>query len=232
MILPSIVGMSTEDYLQANVLMPLGMLSTTFYPFGPDFDDRLMPLRYGQVKPVSPDDHQDRLVAGEKFEWQELNGQMDLLTLPRKWVLPCWLKISSFSPVLTLPGCRREHIEYPVAGGGIYSKTSDYVLLLQYLLSHKAHLDDPSSPEAKVKILSDASVRSLFEPTLPTSAQESLIKMYNPYLDIQPSEGGLLQPGDANWSTAMAIYKPQDGRRRSGWGRLSGSVGWGGAAGT
>jgi CubicO group peptidase (beta-lactamase class C family) len=68
--LPTLVGKSTEEYLQENVLRPLGMTGTTFYPF--DRGERLMPLRYGrgaeEGKPV----------------WEELNGQMDLLTLPRK----------------------------------------------------------------------------------------------------------------------------------------------------
>jgi CubicO group peptidase (beta-lactamase class C family) len=127
---------------------------------------------------------------------------------------------------------RREEIEYPVAGGGIYSKTSDYVLLLQYLLRQKLALENPSRvTPSPVKILSDDAIRSLFSPTLPESAYESLLAMYNPYLANSAAED-MLKPGDADWSTAMAIYKPKNGRRRGGWGRLPGSVGWGGAAGT
>lgn len=39
-------------------------------------------------------------------------------------------------------------------------------------------------------------------------------------------------PGEVDWTTGMALYKPKDGCRRGGWGRHAGSVGWGGAAGT
>ncbi len=119
-----------------------------------------------------------------------------------------------------------------MAGGGIYSKTSDYVLLLQYLLRHKLSLDQPSKTcSPRVKILSDSAIHSLFSPTLPESAYESLLSMYNPYLALTSAEN-MLKPGDADWSTAMAIYNPKSGRRLCGWGRLPGSVGWGGAAGT
>lgn len=46
--LPTIVGTGTEEYLQENVLKPLGMSSTTYYPFSPGFKDKLMPLRFGR----------------------------------------------------------------------------------------------------------------------------------------------------------------------------------------
>lgn len=125
---------------------------------------------------------------------------------------------------------RREEIEYPVSGGGIYSRTSDYILLLQNLLAHYLSLTSDTVPRPDTTVLSDTSVRSLFNPTLPESAFGSLIEMYNPYLSL--IDGDKLVPGEANWSTAMAIYSPKDDRRRSGWGRRAGSVGWGGAAGT
>jgi CubicO group peptidase (beta-lactamase class C family) len=48
LILPEIVGTGTEEYLQENVLKPLGMNSTTYYPFTEEFKDRLMPLRFGR----------------------------------------------------------------------------------------------------------------------------------------------------------------------------------------
>lgn len=48
LILPEIVGMGTEEYLQQNVLKPLGMNSTTYYPFTEEFKDKLMPLRFGR----------------------------------------------------------------------------------------------------------------------------------------------------------------------------------------
>jgi hypothetical protein len=124
----------------------------------------------------------------------------------------------------------REEIEYPVAGGGVYSRPADYVTLLRNLLSHYMSLTTASPPPA-TKILSDSSVRSLFAGTLPQSAKAGLVKMYNPYLDIvDPAE--TLGEEDVDWSTAMAIYRPNGGTRRDGWGRYARSVGWGGAAGT
>jgi CubicO group peptidase (beta-lactamase class C family) len=48
LILPTIVGTGTEEFLQENVLKPLGMNSTTYYPFTEEFKDKLMPLRFGR----------------------------------------------------------------------------------------------------------------------------------------------------------------------------------------
>jgi len=42
----------------------------------------------------------------------------------------------------------------------------------------------------------------------------------------------MLKEGECDWSTAFAIFQPENGRRREGWGREAGSCGWGGAAGT
>lgn len=42
------MGTGTEEYLQEHVLKPLGMNSTTYYPFTDEFMDRLMPLRFGR----------------------------------------------------------------------------------------------------------------------------------------------------------------------------------------
>jgi CubicO group peptidase (beta-lactamase class C family) len=70
--LPTIVGQPMEDYLQENVLKPLGMSHTTFYPFSPEWKDKLLPIRFGQGAEQ----------PGE-IKWEELNGQLDLLTLPR-----------------------------------------------------------------------------------------------------------------------------------------------------
>jgi methyl acetate hydrolase len=39
-------------------------------------------------------------------------------------------------------------------------------------------------------------------------------------------------PGEADWTTGMALYNPQGRARRGEFGRHAGSVGWGGAAGT
>jgi CubicO group peptidase (beta-lactamase class C family) len=83
--LPTILGgQSTEDYLQENVLRPLGMSSTTYYPFGPEFDDRLLPVRYAQSTQVDSTGREEMLAPGEDFNWEVLNGQLDLLTLPRR----------------------------------------------------------------------------------------------------------------------------------------------------
>jgi methyl acetate hydrolase len=60
---------ATEGYLQENVLKPLGMRNTTYYPFGEEFEGRLMPLRWYDE---------------EKKGYEELMGQCDLLKLPRR----------------------------------------------------------------------------------------------------------------------------------------------------
>jgi CubicO group peptidase (beta-lactamase class C family) len=125
---------------------------------------------------------------------------------------------------------RREEIEYPAGGGGIYSKTSDYALLLQYLLRHYLSLSDPSIPTPGTKLLSDTSVTTLFRGSLPEAALPDIAEVQNL---VRGFEGpNKLQPGEADWTTGMALYGPKDGRRREGWGRRAGSVGWGGAAGT
>lgn len=125
---------------------------------------------------------------------------------------------------------RREEIEYPAGGGGIYSKTSDYALLLQYLLQHYLSLSS-STPAPSTKILSDTSVESIFKGTLSSSALNGLSKMYKSYWSLPDDHPGF-KDGEVDWSTAVAVYQPENGERREGWGRLAGSVGWGGAAGT
>jgi methyl acetate hydrolase len=114
-------------------------------------------------------------------------------------------------------------------------------------MRHYLSLSDPKIPRPSSVILSDTSIRSLLSPTLPESALQSLLSMYNPYLSLEGDNR--LKPGEANWSTAMAIYCPEDGRWRGGFGRragkpgycrplklshvrFTGSCGWGGAAGT
>ncbi|KAK4685931.1 hypothetical protein P7C73_g4204, partial [Tremellales sp. Uapishka_1] len=140
-------------------------------------------------------------------EWQTLTDQLPLLTLPRK----------------------EKDIEYPVAGGGIFSNTTDYVTLLQYLLAHYLSLNDPSIV-VPTKILSDASVASLFHRTLPDSAKDAMCEMFNGYIAVTGE--WRVTRDEVDWSTGMCIYLPSDGRQREGWGRHGGSVGWGGAAGT
>lgn len=55
--------------------------------------------------------------------------------------------------------------------------------------------------------------------------------MYKSYWSLPEDHPGF-KDGEVDWTTAVALYKPNDGARREGWGRLAGSVGWGGAAGT
>jgi len=109
LILPEIVGTGTEEYLQENVLKPLGMNSTTYYPFSDEFKDKLMPLRFGrgaegvEGELISRADNSElrsgntgplagiaSKAAGEKTDgivWEELVDQLDLLKLPRKSVI-------------------------------------------------------------------------------------------------------------------------------------------------
>ena len=70
---PTIAGVEVEDYLRENVLNPLGMTHTTYYPFGSAWDDKLLPLRYGRDA-----------AEGGAITWEVLKGQLDGLTLPRK----------------------------------------------------------------------------------------------------------------------------------------------------
>lgn len=65
--LPTFVGIEMEEYLQEHVLQPLGLKNTTFYPFGTEWEGRLMPMRYR--------------TADEK--WVELTDQEPDLTYPR-----------------------------------------------------------------------------------------------------------------------------------------------------
>lgn len=55
--------------------------------------------------------------------------------------------------------------------------------------------------------------------------------MYKSYWALPDDHPGF-KDGEVDWTTAVALYKPLNGERREGWGRLPGSVGWGGAAGT
>lgn len=124
---------------------------------------------------------------------------------------------------------RREDIEYPAGGGGIYSNTSDYARLLQYILRHHLSLKGKAPPPAE-KLLSDKAVESLFNGTLPEPALEPMVEMMNVVRGFEGADR--LQPGEADWTTGMALYNPKSGQRRESWGRHAGSVGWGGAAGT
>ncbi|KAJ9114884.1 hypothetical protein QFC20_001256 [Naganishia adeliensis] len=153
-----------------------------------------------------------RFLNGKSGQWEVLVGQMEGLTLPRS----------------------RVDIEYPVAGGGIYSTTTDYTKLLQELLRL---FRIPEDQYPKNPLLTRRSVRSLFEGTLPESAKESVANVMNMR---PPQEGDSAASGEWDWSTGMVVWSPKDGRRlgkddqaeEGGWGRRTGSCGWFGAAGT
>ncbi|KAJ9107041.1 hypothetical protein QFC19_002910 [Naganishia cerealis] len=197
LILPFIVNQSTEEYMQENIFKPLGMLNTTFYPFGSEHEGRLVPLRYYDE---------------ENKEWQTLQSQMEGLTLPRSMA----------------------DIEYPVAGGGLYSTTSDYTKLLQALL-RLLRTSELAYPQGA--LLSRESVNSLFQKTLPETAKSALADVMNMR---PPQPDDFAASGEWDWSTGMAVWCPKDGRRlgkdenadEGGWGRRAGSAGWFGAAGT
>ena len=77
---PTITGEEYETYLQREVCKPLGLKDTTFYPFGPEWDQRLLPCRWG-----------DGVDAGDDegvIRWRELEAVKGLraegLCLPRK----------------------------------------------------------------------------------------------------------------------------------------------------
>ncbi|KAJ9120740.1 hypothetical protein QFC22_002671 [Naganishia vaughanmartiniae] len=197
LILPYIVNQSTEEYMQEHIFKPLGMHKTTFYPFSPEHQGRLMPLRYYDAK---------------ANEWQVLKSQMEGLTLPRSV----------------------SEIEYPVAGGGLYSTTSDYTKLLQTLL-RLVRTTEQAYPTTA--LLSQQSVNSLFERTLPETALPALTHVMNMR---PPQPNDLAASGEWDWSTGMVVWCPKEGRRlgndensaEGGWGRRAGSAGWFGAAGT
>ncbi|KAK4052897.1 hypothetical protein OIO90_004173 [Microbotryomycetes sp. JL221] len=128
-------------------------------------------------------------------------------------------------PLLTLPR-KRSDIEYPVGGGGIYSTTTDYLKLLDHLLVHYLRLPTTPSNSATPRpcILRDRQhLESIFKGNLPPLALESIHEAVGNRL-------GSKKPGDIDWSTAVAVWKGEGHSR--GFGRLPGSVGWAGAAGT
>ncbi|KAI9634759.1 beta-lactamase/transpeptidase-like protein [Dioszegia hungarica] len=147
---PTVVGEEYEAYLQREVCGPLGMKETTFYPFGNEWEDRLLPVRWG-----------DGTDEGGKLDWKKLEEVKGLraegLCLPRT----------------------REEIEYPAGGGGVYSTTENYARLLQHLMAHYLSLSDSSVPRPASPLLSDASVASLFKGTLAESAYQPMADILN-----------------------------------------------------
>jgi methyl acetate hydrolase len=125
---------------------------------------------------------------------------------------------------------RREEIEYPAGGGGVYSTTENYNRVLQHLMAHYLSLSDPNVVRPAKPLLSDQSVASLFKGTLPESAYQPMADILSRIRGFKGAEA--LGAGEADWTTGMALYLPKGRSRRGDYGRHSGSVGWGGAAGT
>jgi hypothetical protein len=81
---PQLGGEDYEEYMQKNLCQPLGMKGTTFYPFGPEWDDRLMPLRFGAGAVADPSKIGEGIQGDGKITWEKLDNQLPLLTLPRR----------------------------------------------------------------------------------------------------------------------------------------------------
>ncbi|GAA6032113.1 hypothetical protein JCM8097_007079 [Rhodosporidiobolus ruineniae] len=177
-------GKDLDDVFREQIFDPLGMKSTTFYPFSPDQRKDLMPLRW-----------HNQPGTAEK-EWVELTDQQPILTLPRS----------------------REEIEYPVAGGGIYTAPADYHRLLRHIL--KAYTTSSASVELN---LSAESIASLFKPSLPEGAHAG-------WSDYFVQKYRVSSPKELDWSTGLAIYNGAE-EQMGGWGRSRGSAGWSGAPG-
>ncbi|GAA5856540.1 hypothetical protein JCM8547_005855 [Rhodosporidiobolus lusitaniae] len=188
LVIQEATGLDLDDYFKQNIFEPLGMSSTTFYPFSPEERKHLIPLRWR-----NPD---EKVAAGEP-EWVELTDQQDILKLPRT----------------------RDGIEYPVGGGGIYTRPADYHKLLRHLLHHR--LAGTPSPELK---LSTETITSIFTPSLPKGSHEG----WSPYFR---EKYGVQDPKQIDWSTALSILCIPDGEQMKGYGRTSGSASWSGAPG-
>ncbi|GAA6006122.1 hypothetical protein JCM10207_000530 [Rhodosporidiobolus poonsookiae] len=184
-------GKDLDQVFREQIFDPLGMKSTTFYPFSDEQRKHLFSLRW-----------LERKETGE-IEWQEFGKQLDLLKLPRD----------------------RSKMDYPVAGGGIYTAPHDYLTLLRHLLSCRLS----SSGSSTLSLSADA-IASLFINTLP---------------DTELGHSGMLwaekygaSPRELGWSTGLCVFdfenKPGQQRplKNGGRGRTTGSCGWAGAAGT
>ena len=87
LIFPTVAnGQQYEDFLQENLCKPLGMKGTSFFPFGSAWDERLRPLRYAKDAGGRPGEPPkgESVLEPKDWTWEELKGQLDLLTLPRK----------------------------------------------------------------------------------------------------------------------------------------------------
>ncbi|GAA5829089.1 hypothetical protein JCM11251_004121 [Rhodosporidiobolus azoricus] len=184
-------GADLDAVFRSQIFNPLGMSTTTFYPFSEEQRKHLLPLRYMNR-------NEDRLPR-----WEELTDQLNLLKLPRT----------------------REEIEYPVAGGGLYTAPRDYATLLRHLLS--CHL---SSSGSTTLSLSASAIASLFKGTLPAT------ELGHSGMALFADKYGAL-PSELDWSTAMCVFNyPREvsGQRplsNGGKGRTSGTCGWAGAPG-
>ncbi|KAL7413945.1 beta-lactamase/transpeptidase-like protein [Mrakia frigida] len=140
----------------------------------------------------------------EKSEFQLLTNQFDGLKLPRE----------------------TEDIEYPVAGGGIYTSPSSYASILQSLLRDYT---SPSSNFTPTLGLSPSSLASLFKGTLSNSALPGLASVMG-RMSPQSKEW---KSGDSDWTTGLCLWnKRKTGEDGKEWGHLEGFCGWGGAGNT
>ncbi|GAA5885109.1 hypothetical protein JCM6882_007231 [Rhodosporidiobolus microsporus] len=184
-------GADLDAVFRSQIFDPLGMTTTTFYPFSEEQRKHLLPLRWMEKK------------EDGRMEWQELKEQCNLLKLPRT----------------------REEIEYPVAGGGLYTAPRDYLTLLRHLLSHY-HASTGSSTLS----LSAEAIASLFKGTLPAT------ELGHSGMGIFANKYGA-EPMELDWSTGMCVFdypREASGQRpllNGGKGRSSGTCGWAGAPG-
>ena len=121
---------------------------------------------------------------------------------------------------------RREEMEYP-SSSGLYSTAREFGLILQNILCGVS-----ASRGAAPRLLSDASYSNLFRPALAPAQCDTLVGMMNGYAALSKEAGDLkLTQNDVN--SGLACVPLYTGRGpKAGWGRGSGSIGWGGAAGT
>lgn len=185
--------------MQENIFRPLGMTDTTFFPFEGDQKARLMPLRWWDQE-------------SEAFE--VLGTQFPGLTLPRAYAAPPYPRRKA-----DIVARRKQHIEYAVGGGGIYSNAFDYSILTRHLL--RAFLYPQAA--ATTALLQPATLSTLFAPSLSASAGAGITALFGTWYEAT-------ELGELDWSTGMCVYMKRE--RRGGWGRRSGTAGWMGAGGT
>lgn len=134
---------------------------------------------------------------------------------------------------LTDNSSSRADIEYPTGGSGLYATASDYARLLQnILIGYQRYASSIAPPKDFSPILSLESYNRILSPDLAASQIGSLAAMMNGYFNLSSDEGDTLI-GAEDVSVGLGDLPIYTGKeRKGGWGRCSGSAGWGGAAGT